>query len=345
MNILFIGLHPPHIGGIATHTYNLKVSLESLGHNVHVLTYNHKGSNSEDVHMVNTWSHFRGISFIKNAQATAKSLIEKHDIDIIHSHYMMPPGYVGSKLSKKYGIPHVVTAHGSDINFLYMERVGRFLINRALHNTNGVICVSKALEKKVSYITDVPTYYIPNGVDTSRFSPSDDKKEHIIYVGSLTEQKKVSDIIDALRGTDEKLVIVGDGPQRPRLKWLASHRNVNTSFVGYSSDVPSLLNKAKALVLPSQEEGFGLTILEAMASGVPAIGRNTSALREIIDYGENGLLFSDVDELTRQLHAVTTDDALRKKLIKNGLKTASKFTWRCVANRTEAAYNKIINKI
>jgi len=342
MNVLFIGLYPPHIGGIATHTSYLKKGLEMRGHNVSVVTYGHSGISQKDVYGVSTWPFLRGISFIKNACPLAQKVVSEKDIDIIHSHYLTPPGYVGARVRAKTDVPAVVTAHGSDINFLYNGHVGKRLIDRALDRTDAIICVSRSVEKKISAITDVPTHYIPNGVDLEAFCPSEEEKSYVLYVGALTQQKRVCDLVDALAGTGEKLVVAGDGHMRPRLEWLASKRGVEAEFIGYSTDVPALMRKAKLLVLPSEDEGFGLAILEAMASGVPAIGRDIPAIREIVVPGENGLLFKDVRELHDLIVTLELDCGLREKLVKNGLETAKRFSWDSVTDETVKIYKDVI---
>ncbi|MHC1604360.1 MAG: glycosyltransferase family 4 protein [Candidatus Methanofastidiosia archaeon] len=340
MNILMIGLYPSHIGGVATHTFNLRKKLILMGHNVYVMTYFHSEGFEKGVYPVDTWSRWRGLSFIKNSKKTAETIIGQNDIDIIHSHYLAPPGYVGAQISKKYGIPHVATAHGGDINFMYRTFFGKLLIKRAFAHTISLICVSKTLKKRVSYLTSVSTYHIPNGVDTSKFKPSQRKKDYLLYVGALIPEKRVGDVIDALKGTGEKLVIAGDGPERPRLEWLSRQRGVDTEFIGYRQDVPELLKRAKVLILPSVDEGFGLSILEAMAAGVPAVGRNTPTIREIIDNEKNGFLFDTTEELSNRIKILISDENLRKNIVAAGLRTAKEFTWERVARKTSEVYEK-----
>lgn len=342
MNILMIGLYSPHIGGIATHTYHLKMHLEMMGHRVHVLTYSHKeGTDAADVHMVDTWSRMRGFSFIKNAPKLGSSIIEDNDIEVIHSHFAAPPGYVGNILGKKHGLPNVLTVHGSDINFMSSKIAKRMYVSKALSGASHIICVSKDLAGRVETKTSAPVTYIPNGVDTSEFYPSDDPKEYILYVGALTSNKRVDEIIDALEGTGEKLVIAGDGPEKPRLMWLARQRGVDATFTGYTTEVPSLMHKAKILVQPSKEEGFGLTVLEAMASGVPAIARKLPALEEIVTNEENGLLFPCYKVFKKQLDTLRTDEELQKRLSEAGLRTASEFSWKYVASKTADIYKDV----
>ncbi len=345
MNILLIGLYPPHIGGIATHTFHLRNHLESMGHTVYVLTYAHRDGPPDDkVFMADTWTRMRGISFIKNAPRVGSRIIEEHGIDIIHSHYVAPPGYVGNMLAKKHGIPNIITAHGSDINSMSRELIGRVLINHALKGAHQVICVSKDLSKRVKKKTPVPVTYIPNGVDTSEFSPSDEPKEYVLFVGTLTANKRVDEIIDALEGMGETLVIAGDGPQRPRLMWLARQRGVDATFTGYTTDVPLLMRRAKVLVQPSKEEGFGLTVLEAMASGVPTISRKRPALEEIVTHEENGLLFPCFKVFKKQMETLLSDEPLRNRLAAAGMKTASGFSWQYVAARTIELYDAVLGR-
>jgi len=342
MNILFIGLYPPHIGGIATHTYNLRQKLQEMGHKVYVLTYKTDLPLDEDVYTVDTWSKLRGFFFIKNAPKEADKIIKENDIDIIHCHYLAPPGYVGGKLTEKYGIPNVVTTHGSDINFMYKSTIGKYLINLALDRTSFVICVSRSLQRQLRDITDSPSVHIPNGVDTSMFIPTKEKKEYLLYIGALTENKNVDTVINALRGTDIKFVIAGDGTQRPRLEWLAEKRKVDATFLGYVTDVPGVMAKAKALVFPSSEEGFGLAILEAMAAGVPTISKRSDTVEEIVSDGENGILFDDPSDIPKILSEIEGDDELRERLIRGGLETAKIYTWDNVSQRTMEVYKKVL---
>jgi len=345
MNVLFIGLYPPHIGGIATHTFNLGSKLTDMGHNLYVLTYkDHLPPVDENIMMVDTWPRFRGLSFIRNAPKMAEAMIKEHDIDIVHSHYLAPPGYVGSKMTEKIGIPSVITAHGSDINFMYKSTIGKYLINLALKNSNHVICVSKSLQRQLGEISDTPSTHIPNGVDTSRFIPSETKKEYLLYIGALIAQKNVDTVIDALAGSKERFVVAGDGTQRPRLEWLAEKRKVNATFTGYVENVPELLERAKALVFPSSEEGFGLAVLEAMAAGVPTISKRGETIQEIVTDRENGFLYDRDEELIPLLAEIDSDTALRDKIINNGIETAKNYTWEYVAKRTIKIYEEVIGR-
>jgi len=344
MNILFIGLYPPHIGGIATHTYNMRQKLQEMGHKVFVLTYKTDLPLDDDVYMVRTWSKFRGLFFIKNAPKEADRVISENDIDIIHCHYLAPPGYVGSKLTEKYGIPNVVTAHGSDINFMYKSTIGKYLINMALEGTSYVICVSRSLQAQLSDITDKPSVHIPNGVNTSMFKPSPDKKEYLLYVGALTENKEVDSVINSLAGSNVKFVVAGDGTQRPRLEWLADKRGVDATFLGYVNDASKVMSKAKSLVFPSSEEGFGLAVLEAMAAGVPVIGKRSDTIEEILTDGVNGMLYDDAKDIPRLLKRIEEDGPLRNRLIEGGLETAKNYTWDYVSERTVEIYKKVLGR-
>jgi glycosyltransferase involved in cell wall biosynthesis len=174
------------------------------------------------------------------------------------------------------------------------------------------------------------------------FRPTKDKKEYLLYIGALTENKGVEGVINALAGSDEKFVIAGDGTQRPRLAWLADKRGVDANFIGYVADVPKVMRNAKALVFPSSEEGFGLAVLEAMAAGVPTISKKSEAIEEIVKDGKNGILYEDAMEIPKIVRMLDKDDSLRKRLIEAGEETAKRYTWDNASKRTLEIYKKVL---
>ena len=117
----------------------------------------------------------------------------------------------------------------------------------------------------------------------------------MIYVGRLEKVKGVQNILKGLEKADKKfhLSIVGDGEYTNELKRL-SHKLLlddNVDFLGRRDDIPELLSKADVFVhLPEWEEGFGIAVVEAMASGLICICGNVGALPEIIEDGVNGYL-------------------------------------------------------
>lgn len=128
-------------------------------------------------------------------------------------------------------------------------------------------------------------------VDTDRFSPSEGVGEYYLVVSRLVPYKRVDIAISAAERLGKPLKIAGTGPELQELQALAGP---NTEFLGFvpDSDLPQLYRNAKALLFP-QEEDFGITPLEAAASGVPTVAYGRGGALETIVSGKTGVLFSE----------------------------------------------------
>lgn len=180
-----------------------------------------------------------------------------------------------------------------------------------------------------------------NAVDTERFNVSETRdalrdgygfsKEDFIIgsVGTLIPKKGHRFLIEALSGLINeapriKLLMIGAGESAAELTGFAKARGVNERvvFLGSREDVPQLMKSMDVFVLPSLQEGFPRTIVEAMYSGLPVIASDISGVPEIISDGENGLLVppGDVSALAGRISALYRDPDLRKRLGENARK-------------------------
>jgi len=162
---------------------------------------------------------------------------------------------------------------------------------------------------------------------------------YIIYIGTIQPRKNLIRLIEAVSRIEKlTLVVVGKATGEGREGWmykeilqtpkrLAIEERVK--FLGFTppEDLPYLLAGAKAFVLPSLWEGFGMTALEAMACGVPTVVSNVSSLPEVV--GKAGLLIDpySVTQIEQAIRAVVTDKKLRSKYSKVALEQAKKFSW------------------
>jgi 1,4-alpha-glucan branching enzyme len=146
-----------------------------------------------------------------------------------------------------------------------------------------------------------------------------------LYLGNLTERKRVEDLIWAtarLRQLhpDVKLVVAGDGELRQTLETLARRERLSGTviFMGRVPDkaLPSLYALADVFVLPSREEGLGVVLLEAMASGKPVVASRTSGILSVIDDQRTGLLFEpgNIDDLVAKVRLLVQNRDLRSML-------------------------------
>jgi len=184
---------------------------------------------------------------------------------------------------------------------------------------------------------------IPCGVECAAFTRGHATlaPPALLYVGRLVRHKRVDLLVTAFADLrkdfpDLRLKIVGPGAEMERLQKSAAELGIleNTEFLG--SLVGTKLCEAYAdsavFVLPSELEGFGMVLIEAMAAGLPVIVRSSkhSAAATVVTDGVNALVFHDAPGLASAIRRVLTDESLRLKLIAGGHETASKYDWNSV---------------
>jgi glycosyltransferase involved in cell wall biosynthesis len=185
---------------------------------------------------------------------------------------------------------------------------------------------------------------IPNGVDHSFFHPDSNQKEldlpkcYVLFVGSIEPRKNLGLLLRAwgeIKNSfkEIELLIVGVRGKVFRAVNL-SHEVERVHFLGYVEDetLATLYANATVFVLPSQDEGFGLPVLEAMASGTPVIVSDGGTLREIVQ--EAGLIFclSNPVGLKNALTECLSNARLRSELKEKGLVRAHQFSWQRTAD-------------
>lgn len=211
---------------------------------------------------------------------------------------------VAASTARRAGLPLVTTAHVGSIEHLPLaprmatDAYERSIGSRILAASTKVIAVSESVAAHVIELGASPekVVVVPNGVDTNRFRPADDRRSNqITFVGRLVSNKGSEEALEAfarLGRRDWQLLFVGDGPMRRRLELKASELGLGASvqFLGARNDVPALLSRSAIVVRPSLTEGRSLTILEAMASGACVVASDIVPNRELIRHGVTGIL-------------------------------------------------------
>ena len=288
------------------------------------------------------------VPFLLLAQFLNLRKYEK-EFDLIHAHWLIPQGILTAFCKK----PFLVTGHGGDVGELNGS-IFRLLKKRCLKKACAVTVVSKHLQdilKEKYGATD--THIIPMGCNTSYFSPANRIKNYfgqgdkkvVLFVGRLAEKKGTAYLIRAMQSVDALLVIAGSGPLEASCKALVKelHLEDKVRFLGPKphTQLRAVYASADVFAAPSvttksgDVEGFGLVILEAMASGLPVVASRSGGITDIIRDGENGLLAGErnVDELAAQLRAVLTSPALSAKLSQASLATAAQFDYSVIAEK------------
>ncbi len=187
---------------------------------------------------------------------------------------------------------------------------------------------------------------IPCGIDTDTYSPGPPDAEPglFLYVGRIKRYKGIHLILDALArlrsgGRDHRLVVLGSGDYLGALTRRAERLGLEgaVDFRGFvpEEEKVSWLRRAWCAVLPSEKEGWGLTVIEANACGTPVVASDSDGLRDSVRHGETGLLVphGDVDELAASMEEVASDRLLRESMGAEGIRWAERFDWDDTADR------------
>lgn len=217
-----------------------------------------------------------------------------HKTDNIHVHSGWPMCYIAYKLSLKLSIPYFITFHGSDINNLKTNHKYKMLLS--MKNASNCFFVSRILlekAKKLGYSGE-NAKVIYNGVDTNKFKLKELQSKNLTktvgFIGTL-KYKKGADLLPQifseiihLAKVNIEFLVIGDGELYKDIKSKFDDKSMNVTFLGNiePEEVPSELVKIDVLVVPSRSEGFGMVILEANATGVPAVGTNVGGIPEAI---------------------------------------------------------------
>ncbi len=343
MNILMIGEYPPKIGGISTHISQLKKELNNLDQDVFVLTYSN--SSEENVYYTRLPKKFRGIFFIILGFFKGINIIRKNKIDLIHSHFATTPGLLGLFLSVITRKKRILTVHGSDINVYLKKRIMGQLVKFVLSNHPIIIAVSPDLSEKILQLYKVDVISIPNGVDPLKFSPETSEKKGIGFVGALVNEKNPKDFVELIRelrqkGIVEPAYIIGDGYLRKELEVLS--RGLNINFLGELFDTEKYLKKFLVVVSTSKTEGFGLSILESMACGVPVASLVSPGSNYLL--GNLNLTVEDKTQLVELVAKIIKNPKFRLDLSKKVIERSKLFSWEKCAIDTLEVYKKILFK-
>lgn len=277
--------------------------------------------------------------------------------DLVHAHWLIPQGIMQTGISST---PYIVTGHGGDVTSLNKGFLKTMKI-KCLDKAKAITVVSEALNDYVKelYPND-KTSIIPMGCDVSRFSSSHRKenffqqedKKVVLFVGRLAEKKGVTYLIEAMKKVDDAvLVIVGKGDLEESLKQQAKALGDKVRFLGPKThdELPEIYASADVFVAPSitagdgDKEGFGLVILEAMASGVPVVASRSGGIVDMIKDECNGLLCDekDVERLSVNISRVLKDEELSAKLKEQAMETVHQYSYDNIAKR----YHEIISRI
>jgi len=244
---------------------------------------------------------------------------------------------VGTGASKAFGFdPPTLVQPASSGYFGEAEELGRLrlsgILRRLILRNTAFAAISSDIHDQWLNL-GVPAnrmHRIASGVDTERFRPATDRVEsppRVVYTGRLHPQKNLDVLLNAWsyvrQSTDARLRLIGDGIERERLMALARSLGIAESveFVGPLDDPAEELRAADLFALPSRCEGMSNSLLEAMASGLPALVSDVGGNRDLIREGVNGRLLP-VDDAEAWGRAIV--DLLADQPTRSGMGAAAR---------------------
>ena len=232
------------------------------------------------------------------------------DFDVIDAHYFYPDGVAAVLLGQALGRPVVITARGDDLDLISTYAVPRRWIQWAAKQAVGLITVSNGLKRRLEALGTASGRIrtLRNGVDLDLFRPCERigaqrefgfSQPTLLAVGNLVPKKRHALLVEALAQLDSiDLAIVGDGPERPRIKALADRLGIadRVQLFGRMPQkrLPAIYTAAELLVHPSVREGWPNVLLESMACGTPVVATEFDGLADIITAPAAGCIVTEV---------------------------------------------------
>jgi len=259
----------------------------------------------------------------------------KHNLDLIHCHYAIPhatSAWIAREMLQRSGayLPVVTTLHGTDITIVGQDPSFHAITKFSIEKSDGLTAVSSFLQQETltafgctaCRIEVIPNFIDPDVYDRSKYTGVLDGQVEggnrvLMHMSNFRPVKRIRDVVQVfarvVKRVPSVLVMVGDGPERDSAEAEARQLGVDDKvfFLGKIEAVAPLLAGADLFLLPSDRESFGLSALEALASGVPVIGTNAGGLPEVVRHGETGHLadVGDIDAMSAAAIDLLTDQA------------------------------------
>ncbi len=292
----------------------------------------------------------------------------KHELDLVHVHYAIPHAtsawIAHEMLGEERDLKIVTTLHGTDITLVGLHPSFHAITRFSILRSHGLTAVSKFLKRETVRDFTVPeerVEVIPNFIDTAVYRPrlvpshratlAPDGEKIVMHISNFRAVKRAEDVVSVFAKLTAKqpsrLVLVGDGPERPRVLMRAEELGVRdrVMFLGKHTSVHEVLSCADLFLLPSASESFGLVALEAMACGAPVVASNVGGLPEVIEHGTSGYMFDvgDIDAMAEAGLRIMGDDEHWRSLSEAGRALAEeRFSSERVVPQYERYYEQVL---
>ena len=363
----------PTFGGSGVVATELGLALARKGHQVHFITYSYPvrldflemNIHFHEVH-VEEYPLFHYQPYELALSSKMAYVIKTYHIDILHVHYAIPhayAGYMAKQMLKREGIevPMVTTLHGTDITLVGNHPTYKEAVTFSINQSDIVTSVSESLKQDTLRLfrIDKDIKVIPNFTNIKKSKETSPckrtvmaKPEELIvtHISNFRKVKRIDDVVRIFYGIQQKLlaklIMVGDGPEREIADQLCKDLGIKSKvlFLGNTSDIDRILCFTDLFLLPSASESFGLSALEAMATGVPVVSSNTGGLPEVNEEGVSGYLcpIGDVKAMAEKAIYILEDKTRLAQFKQNARKVAERFDEDKIVPMYEALYYSAI---
>ena len=368
--------YKPFVAGVPVSVERLTEGLRRIGHEVVVFAPSYD-TQEEEQDVVRYGSLLRnvagGFSVPNSLDPIIEERFREEDFDVIHVHHPMMMGETARYLSKRYEVPLVFTYHTRYEQYLHyvgLSGFGRLMPSYIRHCTTPCDLVIAPTPLMKEYLEEIsvkpPVSVLPTGLPMDSFLPDEEKaaqirrmylrgRKHLfVSVSRLAKEKNVEFLIRSVklikerRGSDFKLLLVGDGPERKHLERLAEELNVQEEivFVGAvpNEEIRNYCHAADLFLFASRSETQGIVLIESMAAGTPVLAVRATGTEDVVICGENGYM-TNVSEIEFSEKLM---DILEKKelqiLTEGAKKTADNYRSDLIAAKAEKIYMEAIRR-
>jgi L-malate glycosyltransferase len=364
----------PTYGGSGIVATELGKELAERGHEIHFISYAlplRLNKSYPNIHFheveVTDYPLFAHPPYTLALASKMAEVAELHQLDLLHCHYAIPhsvSAFLAKSMLHPKRLPTVTTLHGTDITLVGSDRSYLPITKFSIEQSDGVTTVSHFLKNATlqtfGMTKEIEVVYNFVNCDTFKSTENAELREYyaprgekiLIHLSNFRPVKRPTAVLEIFFEVQEKLpsviLMVGDGPERNAAERLAWHHGIEKKvhFLGKRDNIEDLIGVSDLLLLPSENEAFGLVALEAMACEVPAVVSDVGGLPEVIKDGVEGYLVEpgNLKLMAQRAIHILSDDAARKAMGKRArLSARARFCSSKIIPQYEEYYRKVLS--
>ncbi len=370
-------VYKPHVSGITGHISLTKRALEAAGHKVFVFTFGDLEYEDDELNIVRSpglplsdTGYYFSFRYPRHARRKLQTM------DVVHVHHPFLSGRLALRYCRPYTIPVVFTNHTRYDLYAHAyipvlpDELGNAFLQAYLvsfcREVDLVVAPSAGLMHVLrDFGVDVPIDIIPNGIELSAFQqPAErvprqrfgfsDQDVVLVYVGRLGPEKNLAFLLRAFAGLvvafpHARLLLVGDGPERENLEDRVVRSNLEgkvffAGMVEYDA-LPSYLAACDAFVTASVTEVHPLSLIEALAAGLPAVGIESPGIADTIVDGVNGYLApNDLAAYTAKLARLVGEPETRRRMAQEARRSSEQYSIERTSRLLEERYQRLLSE-